>query len=193
MLVEITKSINGAWRIARMDQNALNYFNISIEGFWRSFLAVLIVLPLYVVFLVLNLGQLSGMELPTGSATSKELYVAIKLAAHILGWLAFPIVMIPISRLMDLSQSYVPYIIVWNWSNVLVMAVILPAVLLFPPSAQSGQSAKLILMAAQITVLFYGYLVARAGLQCKILTAIGVVMLDLLLGLLFNLLAGRLL
>ena len=193
MLVEITKSINGAWRIARMDQNALNYFNMSIEGFWRSFLAVLIVLPLYVVFLVLNLGQLSGMELPTGSATSKELYVAIKLAAHILGWLAFPIVMIPISRLMDLSQSYVPYIIVWNWSNVLVMAVILPAVLLFPPSAQSGQSAKLILMAAQITVLFYGYLVARAGLQCKILTAIGVVMLDLLLGLLFNLLVGRLL
>ena len=193
MLVEITKSINGAWRIARMDQSALNYFNMSIEGFWRSFLAVLIVLPLYVVFLVLNLGQLSGMELPTGSATSKELYVAIKLAAHILGWLAFPVVMIPISRLMDLSQSYVPYIIVWNWSNVLVMAVILPAVLLFPPSAQSGQSAKLILMAAQITVLFYGYLVARAGLQCKILTAIGVVMLDLLLGLLFNLLAGRLL
>ena len=193
MLVEITKSINGAWRIARMDQNALNYFNMSIEGFWRSFLAVLIVVPLYVVFLVLNLGQLSGMELPTGSATSKEVYVAIKLAAHILGWLAFPVVMIPISRLMDLSQSYVPYIIVWNWSNVLVMAVILPAVLLFPPSAQSGQSAKLILMAAQITVLFYGYLVARAGLQCKILTAIGVVMLDLLLGLLFNLLAGRLL
>ena len=193
MLVEITKSINGAWRIARMDQNALNYFNMSIEGFWRSFLAVLIVVPLYVVFLVLNLGQLSGMELPTGSATSKELYVAIKLAAHILGWLAFPVVMIPISRLMDLSQSYVPYIIVWNWSNVLVMAVILPAVLLFPPSAQSDQSAKLILIAAQITVLFYGYLVARAGLQCKILTAIGVVMLDLLLGLLFNLLAGRLL
>ena len=193
MLVEITKSINGAWRIARMDQNALNYFNMSIEGFWRSFLAVLIVAPLYVVFLVLNLGQLTAMELPTGSSTSKELYVAITLAAHILGWLAFPVVMIPISRLMDLSQSYVPYIIVWNWSNVLVMAVILPAVLLFPPSAQSGQSAKLILMAAQITVLFYGYLVARAGLQCKILTAIGVVMLDLLLGLLFNLLAGRLL
>ena len=46
-------------------------------------------------------------------------------------------------------------------------------------------------MAAQITVLFYGYLVARAGLECKTLTAIGVVMLDLLLGLLFNLLAGR--
>ena len=193
MLAEITQSINGAWRIARMDENALDYFNMSIEGFWRSFLAVLIVVPLYIVFLVLNLGQLSGMELPTGSATSKEFYVAIKLAAHILGWLAFPVVMIPISRLMDLSQSYVPYIIVWNWSNVLVMAVILPAVLLFPPSAQSGQSAKLILMAAQITVLFYGYLVARAGLQCKILTAIGVVMLDLLLGLLFNLLAGRLL
>ena len=116
----------------------------------------------------------------------------MKLIAHILGWLVFPVVMIPISRLMDLSQRYIPYIIVWNWSNVLVMVVILPAVLIFPPSEHSDQSAKLILMAAQITVLFYGYLVARAGLECKTLTAIGVVMLDLLLGLLFNLLAGRL-
>jgi len=192
MLPEITKSINGAWRIARMDQNALNYFNISIEGFWRSFIAILIVAPFYLIFLVLNHDQLSTTELSTEAATSKEFYVSMKLIAHILGWLVFPVVMIPISRLMDLSQRYIPYIIVWNWSNVLVMVVILPAVLIFPPSEHSGQSAKLILMAAQITVLFYGYLVARAGLECKTLTAIGVVMLDLLFGLLFNLLAGRL-
>ncbi len=192
MLLEITKSINGAWRIARMDQNALNYFNISIEGFWRSFIAILIVAPFYLIFLVLNHDQLSAIEVSTEAATSKEFYVLMKLIAHILGWLVFPVVMIPISRLMDLSQRYIPYIIVWNWSNVLVMLVILPAVLIFPPSEHSGQSAKTILMAAQITVLFYGYLVARAGLECKTLTAIGVVMLDLLLGLLFNLLAGRL-
>ena len=191
MLLEITKSINGAWRIARMDQNALNNFNISIEGFWRSFIAILIVAPFYLIFLVLNHDQISAIELSTEAATSKEFYVLMKLIAHILGWLVFPLVMIPISRLMDLSQRYIPYIIVWNWSNVLVMAVILPAVLIFPPSEHSDQSAKLILMAAQITVLFYGYLVARAGLECKTLTAIGVVMLDLLLGLLFNLLAGR--
>ena len=192
MFLEITKSIKGAWRIARMDQNALNYFTISIEGFWRSFIAILIVAPFYLIFLLLNHDQLSAIEVSTEAATSKEFYVLMKLIAHILGWLVFPVVMIPISRLMDLSQRYIPYIIVWNWSNVLVMLVILPAVLIFPPSEHSGQSAKTILMAAQITVLFYGYLVARAGLECKTLTAIGVVMLDLLLGLLFNLLAGRL-
>ncbi|MDP6346363.1 MAG: hypothetical protein QF578_05415 [Alphaproteobacteria bacterium] len=48
-------------------------------------------------------------------------------------------------------------------------------------------------MAAHITVLFYGYLVVRAGLGCQIPTAIGVVVFDLVLSLLFNLLAERLL
>lgn len=193
MLSEITRSIHGAWRIARLDPDALNYFDLSIDGFWRSFLAVLVVVPFYVVFLIFNHGNQPGLELPTGPVVSTEFFVAVKLLAYIAGWLAFPLAMVPISRLLDLSQNYIPYIIVWNWSNVLVMAVILPTVLMFPPADPAGQAAKMVLMAAQISMLFYGYLVVRAGLRCKTLTAIGVVVLDLLLSLLLILLAGRLL
>ena len=193
MLLEVTRSIHGAWRIARMDPDALNYFDLSIDGFWRSFVALLVVAPFYIMFLILNHGSQPGLELPTGPVVSTEFYVAVKLIAYIIGWLIFPLVMVPISRLLDLSQNYVPYIIVWNWSNVLVMAVILPTVLLFPPAAQTGAAAKMVLMGAQIAMLFYGYLVARAGLRCKILTAVGVVVLDLLLSLLLSLMAGRLL
>ena len=193
MLLEFTRSIHGAWRIARMDPDALNYFNLTIDGFWRSFMALLIVAPFYVVFLVLNHGNQPGLELPTGPFVSTEYYVGVKLIAFTIGWLMFPLLMVPLSRLLDLSQNYVQYIIVYNWSNVLVMAVILPMVWLFPPASPAGESAKLILMAAQITMLFYGYLVARIGLQCKTLTAIGIVVFDLLLSLLMSLMAGRLL
>jgi len=193
MLLEVTRSIHGAWRIARMDPDALNYFDLSIDGFWRSFVALLVVAPFYIMFLILNHGSQPGLELPTGPVVSTEFYVAVKLIAYIIGWLIFPLVMVPISRLLDLSQSYIPYIIVWNWSNVLVMAVILPTVLLFPPADQTGAAAKMVLMGAQITMLFYGFLVARAGLRCKILTAVGIVVLDLLLSLMLSLMAGRLL
>ncbi|MFP6696908.1 MAG: hypothetical protein VCF08_08385 [Alphaproteobacteria bacterium] len=193
MLLEVTRSIHGAWRVARMDPDALDYFDLTIDGFWRSFAALLVVAPFYIIFLILNYGNQTGLELPTGPVVSTEFYVAVKLVAYIIGWLAFPLIMVPISRLLDLSQNYVPYIIVWNWSNVLVMAVILPTVLLFPPAAQTAAAAKMVLMGAQIAMLFYGYLVARAGLRCKIFTAVGVVVLDLLLSLLLSLMAGRLL
>ncbi|MDE0728291.1 MAG: hypothetical protein OSB82_17735 [Alphaproteobacteria bacterium] len=193
MPLEVTRSIHGAWRIARMDPDALNYFELSIDGFWRSFVALLVVAPFYIMFLILNHGSQPGLELPTGPVVSTEFYVAVKLIAYIIGWLIFPLVMVPISRLLDLSQSYIPYIIVWNWSNVLVMAVILPTLLLFPPADQTGAAAKMVLMGAQITMLFYGFLVARAGLRCKILTAVGIVVLDLLLSLMLSLMAGRLL
>ncbi|MFP6706517.1 MAG: hypothetical protein VCE75_10895 [Alphaproteobacteria bacterium] len=193
MLLEVTRSIHGAWRVARMDPDALDYFDLTIDGFWRSFAALLVVAPFYIIFLILNYGNQAGLELPTAPVVSTEFYVAVKLVAYIIGWLAFPLIMVPILRLLDLSQNYVPYIIVWNWSNVLVMAVILPTVLLFPPAAQTGAAAKMVLMGAQIATLFYGYLVARAGLRCKIFTAVGVVVLDLLLSLLLSLMAGRLL
>ncbi len=134
MLSEITRSLHGAWRIARMDPDALKHFDLTIDGFWRSFAAVLVVAPFYVVFLIFNHGNQPGLELPTGPAVSIEFFVAVKLVAYIASWLAFPLVMVPISRMLDLSQTYVPYIIVWNWSNVLVMAVILPTVLMFPPA-----------------------------------------------------------
>jgi len=193
MLLEVTRSIHGAWRIARMDPDALNYFDLSINGFWRSFMAVLVVAPFYLLFLIVNHGNQPGLVLPTGPVVSTEYYVTVKLITYVLGWLVFPLIMVPISRLLDLSQNYVRYVIVWNWSNVLVMAVILPTVLMFPPAADAGHSAKLVLMAAQITMLFYGYLVVRAGLGSKALTAVGIVVLDLLLSLFLSLLAGRLL
>ena len=193
MLPEATQSIHGAWRIALMDRNALSYFDVTIDGFWRSFVALGVVAPMYIGFLILSHGKSQGMELPAEALPALEWYIIVKLVAFTAVWLIFAAVMVPISRLLDLSDNYVQYIIVWNWSNVLSMAVILPAVLLFLSGAIAGQAAAMIPMAAQITLFFYGYLVARAGLCCKQLTAIGIVALDFLLTLLFNGLASRLL
>ena len=36
---EVARSIFAAWRIARFDAGAMNYFNLTLEGFWRSFFA----------------------------------------------------------------------------------------------------------------------------------------------------------
>ena len=193
MLLEITRSIHGAWRIARFDPDALAYFNVTLDGFWRSFMALAVVAPFYIVFLILSHGHHPGLELPTGPVVSMQWYVAVKLVAFAASWLIFPVVMVQICRLLDLTPTYVQYIIVWNWSNVLEMVVILPAVMLFLSGSLPGQSAAMILMAAHITMLFYGYLVARTGLRCKPVTAVGVVAFNFVLSLLFNGLASQML
>ena len=193
MLLEAARSIHGAWRIALLDRDALLYFNLTINGFWRSFLAVGIVLPLYLAFLVVSHGKSPGPGLASGPVPALEWYVVLKMATFSTTWLLFPLIMVPISRLLDLSATYVQYIIVWNWANVLAMAVVLPAVLLFLSGVLSGQLGAMIPMAAQIPMLFYGYMVARTGLLCKPVTAVGIVALDFLMTLLFNGLASRLL
>jgi hypothetical protein len=193
MLLEFIRSIHGTWRIARLDPNALAYFNLTIDGFWRSFAALVLVAPFYIGFLALSYGHHPGLELPTSPAVSMEWYVTVKLAAFAAGWLIFPLVMVAMTRLLDLTPTYVQYIIVWNWSNVLEMVVILPALIFFLSGALPGQTAAMILMAAHVTMLFYGYLVARTGLRCKPVTAIGIVAFNFLLSLLFNGLATQML
>ena len=46
---EIIRSLTGAWLLAKRDTSALNYFNLSIEGFWRSFSAMVLVLPILIL------------------------------------------------------------------------------------------------------------------------------------------------
>ncbi len=193
VLLEVTRSIHGAWRIARLDPDALAYFNVTADGFWRSFSALILVIPVYIGFLILSHSHQPGLELPTGPGTSVEWFVTVKLVSFVASWLIFPLVMVAISRLLDLTQTYAQYIIVWNWASVLEMAVFLPAVMLFLSGALPGQGAAMILMAAYITMLFYGYLVARIGLLCKPVTAVGIVVFNFLLGWLFNGLASQLL
>ena len=41
----VIRSIYGAWRLALLDPSGLNWFDVSIEGFWRSFFAAAIVAP----------------------------------------------------------------------------------------------------------------------------------------------------
>lgn len=175
--LEITRSIRGALRIALLDPDAPAWFNLSVEGFWRSFLAPVLLAPFYLALILNDAGE-AAEGVDPGAATFA------RIAAYVAGWAAFPLVMIPIARLLQLGGAYVPYIIMWNWSSVPQSAIMLPASAAFESLGE--RAGGMIVMFATVTVLFYGYLVARAGLRCPPLTAAGVVTLDLVLSLLVN-------
>lgn len=182
---EIVSSIYGAWRIARFDPDAMRYFNLSFEGFWRSFLAAFIVAPF---FLMATFATRNVAQAPADVVTDEPLvgYLLMRLVVFAVSWAAFPIVMIPVAQLLNLSQTYVPYIIAWNWSSVVASAVLLPASFLIGFDVVPDQAAGMVFMIVYVTVLFYGYLVTRTALGCTALVAVGVVILDFLLNMVIS-------
>lgn len=176
---EIVRSVRGAVRIAMFDAGAPAWFNLTLQGFWRSFLAPVLLAPFYLLLIMQE-----PTEVAAEAAADPGGLTLVRIGSFVLGWIAFPLLMIPIARLLQLSDTYVSYIIMWNWSAVPQAVLMIPATAALGLLGQGAGS--MLLMAATVTVLFYGYLVARAGLRCPAFTAAGVVALDVVLSLVVN-------
>lgn len=180
---EIVRSLFAAWRIARFDANAMSYFNLSLEGFWRSFTAALIVLPFILLMSTVQFGESDATAALQASPSTEEgssllgglIFETIKFVCI---WAAWPLLMIPVSRFFGLSANYVPYIIAANWGAVLQAALLLTAQFILFSQIFPSQFASLLFIMAYVTALYYSYLIARAGLQCDVLTGIGLVVLN---------------
>lgn len=188
---EILGSLYGAWRILRMDPAALGYFNQTADGFWNSFFAIVLVTPAFALISYIGAESLPPDAL--GQPPSTGLLVFGHLLAFLGAWVAYPVAMIWLTRLLGLSHRYVLYIVVWNWSNVVGAAIfLLVTLLLWTGLIPSGLSDALQIFTFGY-VLFYSYLVARAGLDCTLGTAIGVVVFEVVLEHIIDLAVGALL
>ena len=49
---EIQRSVQAAWLLARGDTRGMALFDLSLEGFWKSFAAALLVAPAYAIVLL---------------------------------------------------------------------------------------------------------------------------------------------
>src|SRR5262249_10074055 len=59
---EATQSVRGAWRLGLLDQDGMNGFNLSVRGFWRSFLVYLYLAPVYLLMVLLPLQGIAALE-----------------------------------------------------------------------------------------------------------------------------------
>jgi hypothetical protein len=180
---EIVRSLFGAFRLARLDGRGMGYFNLSIEGFWRSFFAAAIVAPGYAL--------LVAQKLATWPATvDPAVAVLIEAAAYVLSWIAFPVAAVFLTMLLGLSRNYVPLIVAANWAEVLQFALFLLVMLatLLLPAGVRGP----VLVAVIGAILAYEWFVARTALETTGGVAVGIVLVDLLLGVGINVAADRL-
>jgi len=168
---EVAYGLFGAYRLAHLDPTGLQYFNATVEGFWRSFLAALIVAPGYIILIGLELGQL-----PEATSLDWGGIALVQAIAYVVNWTAFPLAMYYLTGRIGRQDAYVGYIVAYNWASVLQMAVMLPAVAL-QAMLPEGVGGLIVLPVVAITAA-YQWFIARTALRIGGGAAAGVVGLD---------------
>jgi hypothetical protein len=173
-LLETAHGLYGAWRLAWLDRNAMGLFDQTVDGFWKSFFAAAIVAPgqLYIV-----LGHLADSQTDSSGLS----IVLIETLGYALGWLAFPVAMLPLVQLMQREREYIGFIVAGNWATVLQIGIVLPVLLLGHVGVIPAALLDELTLITLVLVLAYKWFIARFALSIGGLPAAGVVLLDVVI------------
>ena len=166
LIGEIQSSIRGAWRLVRRDPGGMTDFNLSVTGFWRSFIAAIIVLPLYLPF---NVIEARRLEHAVGSHVGREMIGFVAM------WVVVPLVMLGLTVLLQRSARFAAMVIASNWVSV-PQFVILAAANVVAMVLPQGPGS-FILLAAFVWLIAIEYFVARTVLDIKPIPAGAVVVI----------------
>ncbi len=184
-LQETVKSIYGAYRLARLDAAGMSYFDTSVAGFWQSFFAAVIIAPFYALLLAIRFPIIAADADPTR-------FVLTESIAYVVSWTAYPLVMASLTRMLGCWDRFPSYIVAYNWSMVLQIALVLVVALLSTTGIVPKEAGQFLSLVIYVMVLAYIWFIAKAALGVPALTAGGIVTLDLALSYFINHFADRL-
>jgi len=175
---EFTAALAGVRGLVRLDPRALDKFNATHDGFWRSFWAAAILAP----FAAITMAREVMIEPPD----SLWRFIAFEVIGYAIGWLAFPLVMVRVSELLGRRDRYFHYMVALNWFHLVEIAFAGPILILgvigaIPPAGE--ESLSLIVFMA---ILAYEWFIAKTALKVGGGTAAALVIIDLLLSVLID-------
>src|SRR5688572_10138945 len=119
-LFYMRESLAGACLVMLGRPDGLNRLDLSLAGFWRSFAAVILVIPLSFIpewSMADLMVEEGGVPPPLGDSLVSASVLSL------IDWFAFPLLFALMARPLGLSSRYVPFVVARNWSAV-VLALI---------------------------------------------------------------------
>jgi hypothetical protein len=127
---EVERSLRGTMELLNQRREGLRSFDLSEAGFWRSFQAIWLTIPAFVVTFSFEHRRLAAAGIVPGPFTEAMLMLFIALC-HVASFIALPCAMAYLARRLGLGARYVPFVIVTNWINVVALTVLsVPATLM---------------------------------------------------------------
>lgn len=177
-LRELIVAMYGAWRILRLDAAAVGWFENTPRAFWRSFYAAVLVAPFYLA--------MTALDIAIGEPAAPLRQGLINAIAYVMGWVAYPLLMVYLTAFLDRADTYFRYFAAYNWFHVIQAAILLPVSLMGAIAPLPQNASMLIGIIVLSTILMYDWFIARTALRVDAGTAASLVVLDLLLSLLIS-------
>ena len=178
-------TLQGVRRLSRFDQVGFLFFDASRRGFWNSFAAALVCLPIWVLA---EYQQTAALE-----HAAALRFLAIQIIAYVVSWLAYPLLVLQIADWFGVWPNYYRYMVAYNWFQPLLQLLWLPLVLLeFLPPGDVAPVLGLIWIVLQLIQGAYGWFLARYGLGVSNSTALAMAVLDMALALMIDQIAAKL-
>ena len=184
---EVRWAMTGCLRLARGDRRGLEYFDRSLDGFWRSFMSAFLSYPFFLILLTMR------VSLADWKAAGGLPIILIETIGYVISWVAFPLIMLSVLRWIGREHRFFDFMVPYNWCQ-------LPQSMLFvadrPPirERRAGRPARRrrSRFAAAIAVLVYEWYIARVALETSARRRDIVVLVDLVLGVVVTRAAGGL-
>ena len=177
-LSAIRDNLAGAWAVMNGHAAGLQRMDLSIDGFWRSFAAIVLILPFALVALVSD--HVARAEVGAAVRLTGALII-LRLILLLADWLAFPLVFAAVARQIGVAAHYVPFIVVRNWASVVVAAIVVVPEILHVLGILPTVVLPYVLLALFAVALRFSYLIARTALIAPPLLAVPVVLLEVLI------------
>ena len=168
----------GAWRLLRGDEDGVDHFDLTEEGFWRSFVVMSLALPAIVI------GIASSFDFISGYAVADEtfdfnvplpVYAIVEVVVTYVGWIAYLIAMAPLARAFGAPGRYSVFVISYNWATMLVVLLILPINLMELMGWVSIDIAVSLELLFGLITLVYFWFVATVSLKATRMNAAAIV------------------
>ena len=183
---EVRWAMTGCLRLARGDRRGLEYFDRSLDGFWRSFMSAFLSYPFFLILLTMR------VSLADWKAAGGLPILLIETIGYVISWVAFPLIMLSVLRWIGREHRFFDFMVPYNWCQ-LPQSILFVVIGLQSESEALGSSLSQILeFAAAIAVLVYEWYIARVALETSAAAAALVVLVDLVLGVVVTRAAGGL-
>lgn len=132
---EVQTSLAGAWQLMMGKADGLRLLDLSADGFWNSFFALVVAAPALVVGWVGVANEIGDPDLVSGRVGTM-----LKVALVDVGTWVLPLaVLAAVARHVGIGPRFVAYVVASNWASALIAWVLLPAALarlLLPPGSE---------------------------------------------------------
>jgi hypothetical protein len=184
--LEVQLALAGSLRLARGDRGGLACFDRSLDGFWRSFRAAVIAYPLYLVLLFMR------VTVAEWQGSGGWRIVTVETIGYVIAWVAFPLLMLTVTRWIGRSHRFFDFMVPYNWCQVPQSALFVLVGLESDSGMLGTQASEAIDVVAAIATLVYEWYIARVALETTGYAAVFVVLVDLVLGVVISRVVGSL-